>query len=155
MNLIFNLYLFAYSLVCCERLRISDQNRLEIQKFHLCVASLNFQAQLYLLLRDQKATQFLPLVPLLTSLPTPTTMATNPQMALDPKYDDYDFPTTAPEVQSGHPGHLDEVQQAQVNQLRQLLEKEGFTERLDTLTLLRFLRARKFNVELAKQMYVG
>lgn len=73
-------------------------------------------------------------------------------MDLDPKYDDYDFPTTAPEMQSGHPGHTTKEQDAQVQQLRQMLEQEGFKERLDTLTMLRFLRARKFNVELAKQM---
>jgi hypothetical protein len=73
-------------------------------------------------------------------------------MDLDPKYDDYDFPTTAPETQSGHPGHTTKEQDAQVHQLRQMLEQEGFKERLDTLTMLRFLRARKFNVELSKQM---
>ena len=75
-----------------------------------------------------------------------------PHMDLDPKYDDYDFPTTAPEPQSGHPGHTTKEQDAQVHQLRQMLEQEGYTERLDTLTMLRFLRARKFNVELAKTM---
>lgn len=78
----------------------------------------------------------------------------NPQMDLDPKYDDYDFPTTAPESQSGHPGHTTKEQDAQVHQLRAMLEQEGYTERLDTLTLLRFLRARKFNVELSKQMFI-
>ena len=75
-------------------------------------------------------------------------------MDLDPKYDDYDFPTTAPETQSGHPGHTTKEQDAQVRQLRMLLEQAGCKDRLDTLSLLRFLRARKFNVELAKQMYV-
>ncbi|KAH6654707.1 Sec14 cytosolic factor [Truncatella angustata] len=75
-------------------------------------------------------------------------------MQLDPKYDDYDFPTTAPEAASGHPGHLSEQQQAQVVQLRLMLEQEGYTQRLDTLTLLRFLRARKFDVNLSKQMFV-
>merc|ERR1712000_115675 len=78
----------------------------------------------------------------------------SPQMDLDPKYDDYDFPTTAPESQSGHPGHTTKEQDAQVHQLRAMLEQEGYTERLDTLTLLRFLRARKFNVELSKQMFI-
>ncbi|KAL6246016.1 cytosolic factor, phosphatidylinositol/phosphatidylcholine transfer protein [Rhinocladiella similis] len=78
----------------------------------------------------------------------------NPHMDLDPKYDDYDFPTTAPESQSGHPGHTTKEQDAQVHQLRAMLEQEGYTERLDTLTLLRFLRARKFNVELSKQMFI-
>lgn len=72
----------------------------------------------------------------------------------DPKYDDYDFPTTSPEARSGHPGHTTEEQDAKIFQLRAMLEQEGYTERLDTLTLLRFLRARKFNVEAAKAMYV-
>jgi len=80
--------------------------------------------------------------------PTPT------PLELDPKYDDYDFPTTAPVAQNGHPGYLTAQQQAQVHQLRLLLESEGYKERLDTLTLLRFLRARKFDVELAKKMFV-
>lgn len=70
------------------------------------------------------------------------------------KYDDYDFPTTAPEPQAGHPGHTTPEQDAKVEQLRSELEKMGYTERLDTLTLLRFLRARKFDVEAAKTMYV-
>lgn len=73
----------------------------------------------------------------------------------DPKYDDYDFPTTSPEARPGHPGHTDAEQDAKIFQLRALLEQEGYTERLDTLTLLRFLRARKFNVEAAKAMYVA
>lgn len=76
----------------------------------------------------------------------------NPQMELDPKYDQYDFPTTAPVAQSGHPGHTTKEQDAAVHQLRQKLEADGYKERLDTLTLLRFLRARKFNVDLSKQM---
>jgi hypothetical protein len=76
----------------------------------------------------------------------------NPQMKLDPKYDDYDYPTTAPETQPGHPGHTTEEQDAQVFQLRSMLEAEGYKDRLDTLTLLRFLRARKFNVQLSKEM---
>lgn len=82
------------------------------------------------------------------------TSRANPQMALDPKYDDYDYPTTAPETQSGHPGHTTKEQDAQVHQLRAMLEQAGYSERLDTLTLLRFLRARKFNVQLAHDMYV-
>jgi CRAL/TRIO, N-terminal domain len=73
-------------------------------------------------------------------------------MDLDPKYDHYDFPTTAPETQSGHPGHTTKEQDAQVHQLRQMLEQAGYKERLDTLTLLRFLRARKFDVPASKQM---
>lgn len=76
------------------------------------------------------------------------------QAPFDSKYDDYDFPTTAPESQPGHPGHTTPEQDAAVAQLRSQLEQAGYKERLDTLTLLRFLRARKFNVEAAKTMYV-
>ncbi|THW83048.1 hypothetical protein D6D15_09848 [Aureobasidium pullulans] len=72
----------------------------------------------------------------------------------DPKYDHYDFPTVSNTNQSGHPGHTTPEQDAQVHQLRASLEQAGFHERLDTLTMLRFLRARKFNVEHAKQMFV-
>lgn len=79
-------------------------------------------------------------------------MAANPHMELDPKYDDYDYPTTSPETKGGHPGHTTKEQDAQVHQLRGMLEQAGFKDRLDTLTLLRFLRARKFNVQLAKDM---
>lgn len=75
-------------------------------------------------------------------------------MELDPKYDDYDYPVVSPEKREGHPGHLTPVQQAQVAQLRLMLETEGYTQRLDTLTLLRFLRARKFDVNLSKKMFV-
>ena len=78
--------------------------------------------------------------------------ATNPHMDLDPKYDDYDYPTTSPESQSGHPGHTTKEQDAAVHGLRMQLESEGYHERLDTLTMLRFLRARKFQISLAKQM---
>ncbi|RMD42338.1 hypothetical protein DV735_g2790, partial [Chaetothyriales sp. CBS 134920] len=77
------------------------------------------------------------------------------RLELDPKYDDYDYPTTAPETQPGHPGHTTKEQDAQVHLLRMQLEALGYTERLDTLTLLRFLRARKFNVELSKQMFIN
>lgn len=75
-------------------------------------------------------------------------------MELDPKYDNYDYPIVSPTATPGHPGHLTPEQQAQVHQFRLMLESEGFTKRLDTLTLLRFLRARKFDVNLAKTMFV-
>ncbi|KAF8458220.1 putative phosphatidylinositol transporter [Kalaharituber pfeilii] len=54
----------------------------------------------------------------------------------------------------GHPGHTTPEQDTAVEKLRAELEKEGYTERLDTLTLLRFLRARKFVHENAKQMFI-
>ncbi|KAL8641450.1 MAG: hypothetical protein Q9228_001740 [Teloschistes exilis] len=76
------------------------------------------------------------------------------QLKSDSKYDDFDYPTTSPTVQSGHPGHTTPEQDAQVYQLRTQLEQAGYSERLDTLNMLRFLRARKFNVNLAKQMFV-
>ncbi|KAH7146360.1 Sec14 cytosolic factor [Dactylonectria macrodidyma] len=75
-------------------------------------------------------------------------------MDLNPKYDDYYFPIKAAEEQSGHAGYLTEGQIAQVHQLRMMLEAEGYTDRLDTLTLLRFLRARKWVVEDSKKMFV-
>lgn len=77
-----------------------------------------------------------------------------PEMKLDPKYDHFDYPTTSPTVQSGHPGHTNAQQDAQVFQLRTQLEQDGCTERLDTLTMLRFLRARKFDVQLSRKMFL-
>lgn len=82
------------------------------------------------------------------------TIMSTPQLKTDSKYDDYDFPTTSPNAQSGHPGHTTPEQDAQVFQLRTQLEQTGYSERLDTLSMLRFLRARKFNVNLAKQMFI-
>lgn len=56
---------------------------------------------------------------------------------LDPKYDaDIDYPASSPEVKSGHPGHTDSQQDAQVFQLRTQLEQAGYKERLDTLTMV-------------------
>lgn len=58
------------------------------------------------------------------------------ELPLNPKYDNYDYPTTAPTPQSGHPGHTTPEQNAQVEQLRTLLEQAGHTQNLDTLTLV-------------------
>ncbi|CAD6455208.1 e1b3b0a1-8cae-4f74-82f2-6b30a941f5f3 [Sclerotinia trifoliorum] len=80
--------------------------------------------------------------------------AATPTLNLNPKYDHYDYPTTSPTAKSGHPGHTTPEQDAQVEQLRSKLEAAGFTERLDTLTLLRFLRARKFDVTFSEKMFV-
>jgi hypothetical protein len=67
-------------------------------------------------------------------------MATDqqPKQELDPKYDDYDFPTISPHPKNGHPGYTTDMQNAQVFQLRTILEREGYTARLDTLTLVMF-----------------
>ena len=81
--------------------------------------------------------------------------SSNPEIQLDPKYDNYDYPVVNPDAPAGHPGHTTKEQDAQVHQLRSALEAAGYKERLDTLSLLRFLRARKFNVEASKAMYVA
>ncbi|KAJ0117253.1 sec14 cytosolic factor [Diaporthe amygdali] len=73
---------------------------------------------------------------------------------LDPKYDDFDFPIVAPVKANGHPGHLTDEQNAAVKTLRESLEKQGYTDRLDSLTLLRFLRARKFDQAATEKMFV-
>lgn len=76
-------------------------------------------------------------------LNTVTMTEGNPVLELDPKYDHYDFPTTSPNKQSGHPGHTTPEQDAQVYQLRMKLEAAGYTDRLDTLTLVRTQRLNK------------
>ena len=58
------------------------------------------------------------------------------QTKSDSKYDDYDFPTTSPEVKNGHPGHTTPEQDAHVFQLRTQLEQAGYSERLDTLSMV-------------------
>ena len=68
-------------------------------------------------------------------------MATH-ELERDPKYDNYDYPTTSPNVQSGHPGHTTKEQDAQIFQLRAQLEQAGYTERLDTLTMVRIFCLR-------------
>lgn len=57
-------------------------------------------------------------------------------LKLNPKYDDYDFPTIPPDPLPGHPGNLTPEQENAVDDLRAALEKEGCTERLDTLTMV-------------------
>jgi hypothetical protein len=62
-----------------------------------------------------------------------------PKQELDPVYDHYDYPTVSPNAQSGHPGHTTPQQNAQVFQLRMMLEAEGYKDRLDTLTMVNSL----------------
>jgi len=59
------------------------------------------------------------------------------ELKTDPKYDNYDFPTISANGQTGHPGHTTPEQDAQVAQLRMMLEQAGYHERLDTLTMVR------------------
>lgn len=67
-------------------------------------------------------------------------MATpTPTLKQDPKYDNYDFPCVSEKAQPGHAGHTTPEQDAQVHQLRLKLESLGYTERLDTLTLVRLI----------------
>jgi hypothetical protein len=54
----------------------------------------------------------------------------------EPKYDDYDYPTKAPVPQKGHPGWTTPEEDAQIFQLRSLLEAAGYKKNLDTLTLV-------------------
>jgi hypothetical protein len=58
------------------------------------------------------------------------------ELKTDPKYDDYDYPTTSPDAGSGHPGHTTPEQDAQIFQLRTQLEQAGYKERLDTLCMV-------------------
>lgn len=61
------------------------------------------------------------------------------ELPLDPKYDEVlDYPTNAPTPQNGHPGFTTPEQDAQVFQLRSLLEQAGYTKGLDTLTMVGF-----------------
>ncbi|CDO92289.1 unnamed protein product [Kluyveromyces dobzhanskii CBS 2104] len=64
------------------------------------------------------------------------------------------YPQTCPSgSQAGTPGNLDAKQEAALKEFKELLESLGYKERLDESTLLRFLRARKFDTEASKIMY--
>lgn len=60
------------------------------------------------------------------------------ELKLDPKYDHYTYPTMNPTTGPGHPGHTTPEHDALVAKFREELEKEGHTERLDTISLVRF-----------------
>lgn len=66
------------------------------------------------------------------------------------------FPQKYPEgCPEGYPGNLNDSQKTALEKLRAQLKEEGYSERLDDATLLRFLRARKFDVAKAKEMFVN
>jgi len=66
---------------------------------------------------------------------------------------DLSYPQTNPDAGPGHPGHLTPDQQQKLATFRKQLEEDGYTQRMDDPTLLRFLRARKFDVDKAYIMF--
>ncbi|ORY76019.1 Sec14 cytosolic factor [Protomyces lactucae-debilis] len=64
------------------------------------------------------------------------------------------YPQTCPSAGLGYPGNLTAEQQTKLEQLRSELVAESYKERTDDASLLRFLRARKFDVALAKAMFI-
>ena len=56
---------------------------------------------------------------------------------------------------TGHPGNVTPDQEKSLNHLRELLRAQGYVERTDDATLLRFLRARKFDALKAHEMYTA
>lgn len=60
----------------------------------------------------------------------------------------------APSEQTGYTSNLTKEQEATLEQFRAVLTELGYKERIDTASLLRFLRARKFDLEAAKAMFV-
>ncbi|EGV62441.1 cytosolic factor, phosphatidylinositol/phosphatidylcholine transfer protein [Yamadazyma tenuis] len=62
---------------------------------------------------------------------------------------------SAPTDQSGYTSNLTEEQEQVLKQLEAALKELGYTKRLDKASLLRFLRARKFDLEKTKQMFVS
>ncbi|KAI5820861.1 CRAL-TRIO domain-containing protein [Pyronema omphalodes] len=70
---------------------------------------------------------------------------------------EYTYPATNPNAEPGHPGNTTPEDDARVIQLREQLHAEGYTDRTDTNTLLRFLRAVKNEADLvgkAKDKFV-
>lgn len=57
------------------------------------------------------------------------------------KYDTYTYPTVSSNASPGHPGHTTPEQDAMVVRLRTELEAEGYSERLDTNSMVRILDA--------------
>ncbi|KAG4303497.1 hypothetical protein PCK1_000015 [Pneumocystis canis] len=58
------------------------------------------------------------------------------------------------DLTTGYPGNTTREQDIKVEELQKELQGEGFFERLDVPSMLRFLRARKFDVAQAKAMFI-
>lgn len=61
---------------------------------------------------------------------------------------------TAPSTQTGYTSNLTDDQKKTLQQLHDELSAAGYEERLDEASLLRFLRARKFDIVKTKQMFI-
>merc|ERR1712080_51597 len=61
---------------------------------------------------------------------------------------------SAPTEQTGYTSNITPEQEEIKDKLRDQLKALGYTKRLDNASLLRFLRARKFDLAKAKQMFV-
>ncbi|EEB08586.1 sec14 cytosolic factor family Sec14 [Schizosaccharomyces japonicus yFS275] len=72
-----------------------------------------------------------------------------PLAAVDP------YPLTNPQSPPGHPGNLTPAQSEKLKLVREKLLSLGYTKRLDDATLLRFLRARKFNIHQMLEMFTN
>ncbi|KAK9460611.1 CRAL-TRIO domain-containing protein [Lipomyces oligophaga] len=91
-----------------------------------------------------------------TSAPAPI-LPTKETVATDVSTSTSSIPlpeTCGPNAPSGFLGNVSPEQQAKVGMLRNELSAEGCSERLDDASLLRFLRARKFDLQKAKEMFL-